>query len=323
MPDSVTSSFSEPDDFEAALRDDGCVGLLITGRGRFSAHLTHVALQTLRMSATEERVPRIALMAAPIDRVLIGFSIDGTPPVCGGMAMRSDEIITLSAGGQVHTRTGGPARWGSIWLPVDELIRYGGAVTGVPFDIPPAVRRWRPPLGARRGLRELHAAAIRTAARQPQALVNAEAARGLEQQLIYAAVECLTGDPEATSRAEGRHQDIMVRFDNLLRLEPEKDLRIAVICEQLDVSERLLRSLCADHLGIGPVHYNRLRRMWLTRRALRRSDPEASVSAIARQFGFRSPGRFAVGYRAAFGETPSITLRRGRDGVMNKTDLES
>jgi hypothetical protein len=32
MPGSVTSVFSEPEDFEAALPEEGCLGLLITGR---------------------------------------------------------------------------------------------------------------------------------------------------------------------------------------------------------------------------------------------------------------------------------------------------
>ena len=32
MPGSVTSVFGEPEDFQAALREDGVLGMLITGR---------------------------------------------------------------------------------------------------------------------------------------------------------------------------------------------------------------------------------------------------------------------------------------------------
>jgi len=51
--------------------------------------------------------------------------------------------------------------------------------------------------------------------------------------------------------------------------------------------------------------------MQRARRALRDENPDiASVSAVARRYGFRDPGRFAVNYRALYGETPSATLGR-------------
>jgi transcriptional regulator GlxA family with amidase domain len=49
----------------------------------------------------------------------------------------------------------------------------------------------------------------------------------------------------------------------------------------------------------------------MARSALRRADPAtASVAEIARSHQFSEPGRFAVTYRAIFGEMPSSTLRR-------------
>jgi hypothetical protein len=54
MSGSITSAFGEPEDFEAALRLEGCVGLLITGRGDFRAQLTQVTLHRLRLLATAE-----------------------------------------------------------------------------------------------------------------------------------------------------------------------------------------------------------------------------------------------------------------------------
>ena len=65
MPDSVTSVFSEPEDFEAALRKEGYLGMVTTGRGQFRAQLTQVALHRLRLSAGEEQLSRIAFVAAP------------------------------------------------------------------------------------------------------------------------------------------------------------------------------------------------------------------------------------------------------------------
>jgi hypothetical protein len=42
MPGSVTAAFSEPKDFEAAFRADGCLSLLITCRGQFRARLSFI-----------------------------------------------------------------------------------------------------------------------------------------------------------------------------------------------------------------------------------------------------------------------------------------
>jgi hypothetical protein len=49
MPGSVTSVFSEAADFEAALREEGGLGLLITGRDQFQARLTQVKLHRLQL----------------------------------------------------------------------------------------------------------------------------------------------------------------------------------------------------------------------------------------------------------------------------------
>jgi methylphosphotriester-DNA--protein-cysteine methyltransferase len=46
-------------------------------------------------------------------------------------------------------------------------------------------------------------------------------------------------------------------------------LRVAEICAALGVSDRMLRSLCEEHLGMSPSGYIRLRRMQQVHRALR------------------------------------------------------
>ena len=73
--------------------------------------------------------------------------------------MRASDIMTLGAGQRLHTRTDGPCRWGSIWLPAPELVRYGNALTGAVFAVP-SVARWlllRPAMS--KHLRHLHSAA--------------------------------------------------------------------------------------------------------------------------------------------------------------------
>ena len=142
MPGSVTSVFSEPGDHEAALREEGGLSLLITGHGQFRARLTQVRLHRLRLSAAEEQLSRIAV---PADLILVSLPIDGRPaPIWGGIRMRAGGILTLGRGERAHARTDGPSHSGSIWLPTQDLARYGRAlIRGATFAVPSAARRRR------------------------------------------------------------------------------------------------------------------------------------------------------------------------------------
>jgi AraC-like DNA-binding protein len=130
--------------------------------------------------------------------------------------------------------------------------------------------------------------------------------------LIHALVECLSaGSADEGTPAARRHQDILVSFEDLLQAQPERNPRMAEICAALGVPEWLLRSVCAEHLGMSPTSHLRLRRMSLVHRTLWRGDAAAeTVSEVARRYGFRNFGRFAADYRALYGELPSTTLRR-------------
>ena len=84
MPGSVISVFSEAEDFGAALREEGCLGLLVIGRGSFRARLTQIALHGLRLSAAQEYLPRIALVAVPADMILVVLPYGNRPPPSWG-----------------------------------------------------------------------------------------------------------------------------------------------------------------------------------------------------------------------------------------------
>jgi hypothetical protein len=85
MPGSVTSVFSEADEFGAALLEEGYLRLLFTGPGAFRARLTQVALRRIRLSAAEEYLPRIAFVAVPHDMILVSLANrSGPSPIWGG-----------------------------------------------------------------------------------------------------------------------------------------------------------------------------------------------------------------------------------------------
>jgi AraC-like DNA-binding protein len=319
MPGSVTSAFSEAADFEAALREGGGVGLLVTGPGAFRARLTRIALLQLRLSAAEEHLPRILLVAVPPGMIFVALPGAGEPaPVLGGISIGPREIMTLGPGERLHMRSYGPYRWGAISMPVSELVRYGSAMIGSAFAIPSGAVRWRLPPAIGSHLRELHSAAIGVVEGRSDVLVDRETAHGLEQQLIEAVVNGLAKGSVIEAPPDTRNRrDLALRFETLLMSEPEQAFRMAGIRAALGVSEQNLRLSCEEQLGMGPIEYARRWRMELAHRALCHGNSDtASIAALARRYGFRSLGRFAADYRAVYGELPSTTLRRGLNPGM-------
>ena len=277
MPESVTSVFSEVENFEIALREEGFVGLLVTGTGEFRARLTRIALHSLRLSAAEEHLSRTALAEVPAGMILVALARGAAfAPFWGGVRLGADEIITLGAGQRAHMRTDGPCRWGSIWLPQAELVSYGSVLTGADFPALSADRR-RPRPAMIRHLRHLYSAGIDAVERRSTTFISNEAAHGLEQQLIESLVECVSnGSAVEATRSTIEHRDVALRLETLLQTEPERDLRVAEIRTMLGVSARDLRLACEEQLGTGAADYVRRRRMQQAARAPGR--PRVKVS---------------------------------------------
>ena len=137
-------------------------------------------------------------------------------------------------------------------------------------------------------------------------------AKALEQALKHAMITALSGAAEVDRRwLPGQHARIVNRFHEFLESRPDEPVYLAEICAAIGASERTLRTCCQEILGVGPVRYLWLRRMYLTRRALLHSDVStATVTEIATTHGFWELGRFSVEYRGLFGESPSTSLRR-------------
>jgi transcriptional regulator GlxA family with amidase domain len=114
-----------------------------------------------------------------------------------------------------------------------------------------------------------------------------------------------------TSAVKRRHARIMIMFEEVLADHLSKPLRMSELCGLIGVSERTLRSCCAQFLGMSPIRYVLLRRLSRARVALRDAEPDAAnLLEFVRGFGFSELGRFEAAYRAAFSEAPLTTLQR-------------
>ncbi len=324
MPGSSTSTFSEPEEFEAALRRQTDVDLLVTGRGRFRGRLTHVTLQRIQLAAVDETVSRIAFISMRPNLTLVWWALErcGSQVWCGTPSL-ADEIVTLGPGSRVHARTDRDCRWAALWISTADLDRNWRALIGTPALPLDGVRSWRPGDTALRTLRAMHAAAIRLFESRAAAVLTPSAVHGLEQQLIHAFIDCLSGGvlSGGVARARNtetaqRHNNLMACFEDACMADTHRLPSLAELCVTLGVPGRSLRSWCVQYLGMSPIRYLRLRRMKLVRRDLSSARPsDAVVAAVARRHGFTEPGRFAANYRQLFGELPSATLKRGRAAI--------
>ncbi|MBC5767837.1 helix-turn-helix transcriptional regulator [Ramlibacter albus] len=94
-------------------------------------------------------------------------------------------------------------------------------------------------------------------------------------------------------------------------------LREAVTVEAVSaacgVSRRSLFAAFQAHHGVGPMAWLRQRRLEAARALLEKpSREDLRVADVALELGFSHVGEFAAAYGRAFGESPSVTLRRNR-----------
>lgn len=89
-------------------------------------------------------------------------------------------------------------------------------------------------------------------------------------------------------------------------------ITVSDVAAHLGVSVRTLQSGFRHWRATTPNLYLRNVRLQLARDELLRLDGDANVTSAAMRYGFTHLGRFSAQYQAAFGETPSGTLRRKR-----------
>ena len=312
MLSSRVDTFTDPDDYAAAIRAT-TIDLSVMARGHFIGKRIRIDLHRLWMQRLSENMPRTLHSAFVPGRAIVTFRAHPGPRLrWSGVELQPGNIIRHNEGENAFQQSAGPTSWAAMSLPVADMVSFGTEIVGVDLTPPKDPLLLTPPSAAMARLHRLHAAAGHLAVEAPEIIANSDAARGLEQALIEAMVDCLaSGERREASQAQGQHAIVMRRFHRVVEEHLGEPLYIPEMCKAIGVSERTLRMCCQEHLGTSPKRYLLLRRMHLARRALRQADPRAtSVTAVGTRYGFWEFGRFAVEYQALFGEPPSATLRR-------------
>ena len=109
-----------------------------------------------------------------------------------GLEMQPTSIMRHSEGQNYYRLSAGFASYGSMSLPVEEMATVGEAMAAFDLTPPRDAMLITPPPAAMTRLQRLHAAAGQLAENAPEIIAHPEAARGLEQLLIHALVDCLS-----------------------------------------------------------------------------------------------------------------------------------
>jgi len=311
MAEGGTLTFSDPEGYAAAFGDVR-INLTISGAGDFKARLTRLKWKDLQVHWCCESLPRIAFVSLPPDQIFLSFAAGTASPAVGGLDLRNGDMVLHRRGELLHQWSEGVCRWGLISLSSDQLAACGTALNGQPIAWPPVSAMLRPSREETLRFHNLLGQACQLVEGRQKLIDHPEIARALEQRLLHAVVHFLTGyQANGSLRTRDHHAAVMVRFEEIVSKRLDQRLSIPALCTEIGVAERTLRMCCAKFLGVSPSRYLLLRRLNKARSALERADPlTATVAEIARNHQFLELGRFAVTYRATFGESPSATLQR-------------
>jgi AraC-like DNA-binding protein len=312
VPWSRVLSFDDPFLCQAAVQA-AQVEILPTIPGAFRAELTQIGMNKVWMQRFNLAQPLVSTSAANLERKVIGFLTDGGSPELHHCGLELEPHHMLVYGNEVlHQRSQRGLQYATMSVPTEEFPTLCRTIIGREFFEGPNISALSPDPSLMSRLVKLHKGVVQLAHNVPDVLLTPGVLQALESDLIHTLTRCVaSGAGIEASAGDRRHSSIMRRFEEFLETNSDRPIYLAEICAAISASERTLRVVCEEHLGMGPIRFLTLRRIYLARAALFRGDPrETSVTRIATDHGFWELGRFSVAYRALFGETPSETLRR-------------
>ncbi|MBE9242112.1 helix-turn-helix domain-containing protein [Synechocystis salina] len=119
------------------------------------------------------------------------------------------------------------------------------------------------------------------------------------------------GQLPTTSQRPLRRGDLVRQTEAFLEAHLNQPITLAAVAKSIFTSQRTLTYAFDQILGISPMVYLKILRLQVVRRLLKMTVPGTrTISAIAAEHGFYSPGHFARDYKTLFGETPKETLKQ-------------
>src|SRR4051794_31868352 len=129
MLSSNVSSFAEPEEFASSIQNTDAV-ISLTNRGLFVGDISRIAFHSLNIQRVSVNLPHVLRLVPRSGRTYAMFQANPVSDVCvGGTMLAADGIVQLAADEPLALRTSGPAGFGCMSLPSEEIHVVGCDLT--------------------------------------------------------------------------------------------------------------------------------------------------------------------------------------------------
>ena len=199
MQSGVVLSFTEPQEYQERIRPAE-VQMIPTAGGEFRATLSQTNLHHLTLQHGWQSLPTMVRCELSKSRTSLMFQTGRAPAVmkADGVDL-SPDVIGLGAPGEEHfIQTSSDCSWATLTLTPATYATARATLVGDDFDKVLRTSFVRPPPAAMVRLRSLHHSVMNLVSSGPNHAAHPEAARGAEQALLGAVVDCLANDSHIT-----------------------------------------------------------------------------------------------------------------------------
>ena len=191
MPGSAFNRFTSAKEYAEGLRELKA-HVVPSAAGPFVTHLVRVELTLVRLLDIDESAPRSGCWSIPRGWHYAFFAIrPGCSLSWNGHDVSFGEVLLAGSAERLHQRTAAAAHFAAIGIRSAVLERYARGLADRAAAITKAASTLEVPAGGLRRLMQLHGRIVRTARSRPDAVVQPETARAIEQELIEALAMCL------------------------------------------------------------------------------------------------------------------------------------
>jgi AraC-like DNA-binding protein len=284
-----------------------------TGHGHFRAALA--AFTSGQCDVQLGSINRAILAHGGIHRGRLGFLLElrqARDWSCFGQAVSDSSVAVYAGGCELVLKAGPGTEWAFVSVAPAALERCAAVTHGRDLSIP------------KRGFEVIRVnpaelAIIRALLAETQATIAAgfpgrgRSRSSLDRALCRSMTRILmVGEVSEVSRGQiVAFRDAVRKVDVFLAPNREGPIQMDELCAATGLDRPNLEKLFHDYLGVGPLRYLEIRRLYQVYKALLRANPSTTtVADLARAWGFWRTNRFSANFSALFGKSPRKVLHQ-------------